>query len=617
MADYIQYFIEHSGQITAIYSVAIVWLGLLVFGGAVGGAQRERAFDPLVGWALVSLVFTLSGVFLNASFQYLAGGTLAAAVGAGIWIWRRDGALVPSALLKMILIASPLLILVSAMHASQWDEFSGWLSVPRYLMDTDALPSRANPYINSALPGYPFSWHYVTFLASLMAGYLLENAGALSNVLLLLMFGVMVSKLIARGAGNEASARAPGWSLLAIGALATTLLNPTFAQKIVLTTYADTSSAVAMGAAVVLAWFIIEELAAGRDARLGALSWQMGAVLLVLISLKQATPALAGLTVLAMVFVALRDGAVKISRLARLLPAIVGPPLIIFFAWRYHLSIESNITEMRIAGFDEWLIAYIPDIVGRMLLVLSKKGYYLVLVVLVVVIGVRGFIRSETPLDRFAALAAMVVLGYNAFLLFSYVTVFGKFDALRAASYWRYNMHLGLVVVAFTAYGAATYWRCRLAERWPLSRLSWLPIALLIIAPLVFAPKLRFDRAPWTNFYRTVSIDVAELLQPGNGLVVLDPAGSGESAQIMAFNMRPGMNFRGYRAAFDVITVKIVTDLVRQDNISHILIHSHSPHVGTVFGDKIVPGQSYLFKKLGPSSWETLGQWPHPKNAKR
>ena len=68
MADYIQYFIEHSGQITAIYSVAIVWLGLLVLGGAVGGAQRERAFDPLVGWALGSLCFTLSGVFLQASF---------------------------------------------------------------------------------------------------------------------------------------------------------------------------------------------------------------------------------------------------------------------------------------------------------------------------------------------------------------------------------------------------------------------------------------------------------------------------------------------------------------------------------------------------------------------
>ena len=146
-----------------------------------------------------------------------------------------------------------------------------------------------------------------------------------------------------------------------------------------------------------------------------------------------------------------------------------------------------------------------------MLIVLSKKGAYLALVVVIVAFGLRGFWRSQTPFDRFAALIAMVVLGYNTFLLFAYVTTFGKFDALRAASYWRYNMHLGALVVAFAGYGGAQLWHQKLAGRFDIRRLAWLPIALVVIAPFGFAHKLRFDRTPMTVHIRDVGAAVAEI----------------------------------------------------------------------------------------------------------
>ena len=43
------------------------------------------------------------------------------------------------------------------------------------------------------------------------------------------------------------------------------LANPTFSQKIVLTSYAETSSAVAMGSAVVVGWLMCEALIEGED----------------------------------------------------------------------------------------------------------------------------------------------------------------------------------------------------------------------------------------------------------------------------------------------------------------------------------------------------------------
>ncbi|WP_303855940.1 hypothetical protein, partial [Salinicola salarius] len=56
----------------------------------------------------------------------------------------------------------------------------------------------------------------------------------------LLTFGLVAVRLIREGLGREDEATKPGWGLLALGALSATLLNPTFAQKIVLTSYADT-----------------------------------------------------------------------------------------------------------------------------------------------------------------------------------------------------------------------------------------------------------------------------------------------------------------------------------------------------------------------------------------
>ena len=612
MSTYIQYFFGHSEQVVPVVAVAILWLGFASLGGAVSGAVRMRALDPLVGWAWVGFVFTVAGVLLAIPFTHLAIVTAMIAAGAGLWVWRRDGGVVSGVFLRMLVLTIPLLLLVSAMRASQWDEFSDWIFIPRYMLETDAFPSKDNTYPNATFTGYPYSWHFVTYLASRIAGGLLENAGALANVLLLLMFGLVVIQLIARGAQRPELMERPGWLAASLGAAAVLLTNPTFSQKIVLTSYAETATAVATGAGVVLGWLICEALVDNERRAARRYAWQMGAVLVLLINLKQATMVLVVLVVLATLLMAIRDRRVPVVAFVKLLPQIAVPAVILYLVWRYHVSSELVAREIAIRPFDDWYFDLIPQIVMKMGAVLAKKGYYFALLIIAVGFGLRGFFRAAGPVDRFAAICAMVILGYNMFLLFAYVAAFGKFDAMRVASYWRYNMHLGPTVIAFVAYGAANVWHRHLAARWHWRRVRWLPMVFLLLAPFVFAKKIRFDTAPMTVHFRTVGAALSAMLTPADQYLVSDPTGSGESAVILRYELGRGAKFGGVVSAFNPNRLEQMKSFLPNPELNAMVVFSMAKGFNELFGRDFLPGRTYLVRRDGQGPWRKVKSWPQP-----
>ena len=185
MSNYIGFFIEDIGQLTALMAVCLIWFGFTVIGAAIGSRERLQETDHLVGWALVSFAFTLGGVFLKLPFTAIAVIAALMSISALIVIWHRAGRILPQGIGRMLFLGLPLLIMVSAMKGSQWDEFTDWLVIPRYLLEIDGFPNRESPFSKAAFTGYPYSWHFITYLTSRVAGRLLESAGALSNVLLL------------------------------------------------------------------------------------------------------------------------------------------------------------------------------------------------------------------------------------------------------------------------------------------------------------------------------------------------------------------------------------------------------------------------------------------------
>jgi hypothetical protein len=612
MHQYVGYFFEDGSQIVALVAVALVWFGFAAVGAAIGGRGRLREVDHLIGWSLAGFLFTLGGVFVKAPFTLIAVTAGTVALGAAVYTWRRDSSLLAPGLGRMLMLGLPLLILVSAMKGSQWDEFTDWLVIPRYLLETDAFPSRANPFTSAVFVAYPYGWHIVGYLTGRIGGELLECAGALSNVLLLYGFALLVVRLIHMGAGRTPEGERTGWSLAAVAMLAVTLLNPTFVQKIVLTAYAETASAVATGTAAVLAWMALDALASREYDRARSLAWTLGLVLALLVNLKQATLVLVVLVVIAATLVALRDPAVPFVRFLKLTPAIIIPAVIIFLSWRYHVATELKTGEMSVRPMAEWYVNLIPQIVYKMLTILAKKGFYALVFLAIVGFGLFGFWRARTSFDRLAAVAALVMLGYTVFLLFVYVTTFGKFDALRAASFWRYNMHLGGIVVAFGAYGCAVLWRTRLAGRYKLARFAWIPIGLIVALPFVFAHKLRFDREPLIRHYRAIGAAVSELVGPKDYIYNIDPNGSGESTVALSFEIAERARLAGQVSAFDAEREAIFSRTLSRPEVNALVVHSWLPGFAEKLGVELVPGRSYFLRRKPGGGWQTVKSWPAP-----
>ena len=594
MNRYFENFIQHSGQIDSFLAATTVWIAFAAIGSLFLGRDKIIEAVPLYGWAVVSFALTALGVLKFIPFSTLGAAAGLAAVASGVIAYRRQQPILPTGTLRMVLMAAPLLLLVSAMVGSQWDEFSDWLMTPRQLLNTDAFPNADTVHLSGVLAAYPFGWHYVTFLSSLLAGRLVENAGAITNLFILLTFGLLAVRLIRTGLGRGDYASPPGWQLVALGGLLATLLNTTFAQKVALTSYADIATAAAAAMGAVIGWYMLDALAKKKRDEVRHLALQFGLLMMLLVNLKQSTVALAAIVIGAVMLAGLVDPKIRFRQLIATLPRIVIPSIIIFALWRYYILMELPSREISIRPVSEWLITDIPQILWNMLVVLSKKGAYLVLMVIASGFAIRGLFRMRTSFDRLAVIVGSAFLVHNAFLLFVYVSTFGKADALRVASLWRYNMQLGLLGVVFTAYGLSIAWKKYGRDRFEIRKVAWLPIVLMLAAPFIFANKLRFDRHPPLPHYRAVAASMNDLLSDGDRLTVADPLGSGESGEIARFEMGGIGIYRSYHAFYQKMTPEGWRKIFSGDVYSHALIHSTSPDLEQAVGMKLQQSRSYL-----------------------
>jgi hypothetical protein len=219
--------------------------------------------------------------------------------------------------------------------------------------------------------------------------------------------------------------------------------------------------------------------------------------------------------------------------------------------------------------------------------------------ILAVGFAVRGLVRPRTPFDRLAIIVGVTFVLYNLFLLFTYIASFGDNDALRAASYWRYNTHLGGICVVFAAYGIALLWR------WPMARAaSWAAIALVVIAPLALAKTIRFDdRAP-KRYVRAVAADIDRMLGPKDRIVLIDPISAGELVVIMhyALHGRPRVVGHVTTAAGGTIPIPPET--------THVWVHVPTPAVEAALDATLPSGASYLLARTG-GRWVIAKSWPY------
>ncbi len=611
MGNYLDYLVPPAGNLPGLAAVLAVALGFIALGGLVCGPKRFAPADLVSGWGVALVPMTLFGVVGPVPFTFTAAGLAVAAVAAGWFSFRRDRRLLPEGGGKILALGSVLLLIVTGMAPSQWDEYSHWLLAGRYLFDVDAFPRVGFPPIIADAPAYPYGVPLVGYLASRLIGAFIENAGPLFNVLLLFSFGLAALSVFRSATGRTPETKV-GWSDAALAILFATTFNTTFVQKVILTAYADLPSAAAVGIAAVLGWMMLERLAR-RDlagARVQAL--QMSLALVVFLDAKETNVVIFVCLMLGLVVVALRDPDIRFADFVRLLPLIIGPPLVIYGLWRYHITTHDLHRAVSLRPFESWNFHLLPQMLSTIGSIMFKKAAYFGLMFIAVGFAIRGLVRFKGPLDRMTILVAGTFAGFNLFLVFAYLAAFGPYTAATAGSYWRYNMHLGLVGVVFAAYGAGLLWERygdRLAGRVTVN-LPRLAVVLVVALPVVFAYKLRFDvRAP-KIYVRQVGDEIARIVPKDSRIVVLDPLETGFYAKQMRYRLYGVATLIGDSNVFRYTKPEGVRELLELEP-THIWVHTQNPAVGQVLGLSLPLRNSHLVEREG-EKWRLVKSWPYP-----
>ncbi len=604
-------FFEGSDQALALAAGIAVFALLGALGRAVAGRQAPLEAAPLLGWSVA--VAAMLALHIPWGIRLSVPGWMALGLGgvALVVMARRRLPPIDALVARAALIALPLLLLAAAHRASEWDEFSHWAGAIRYVFEKDVLPGLADPAHGLQLPAYPFAFPLLNALASWLVGRFLEGTGPVFNVLLLLSYGAMATRVCLHGAGRNGSSAA-SWTMAAFAVAAATVVNPAFIQKLIFTNYADTATGVVIAFAGIIAWRAVNALAEGRDADARGLAWPLGLAGALLVAIKQTNVVVLVLICGMAVLVAIRDPAVRVRSLLPLAPTALLPAVLMYALWRYHVAVHVGGTgEFSLSPYSAWLFGMIPEIVARMAEVASKKGAYFGPMLVAVALALRALWRCRTPLDRLALIAGGVFLGYNGFLLFTYIAFFGAFDALRAASFWRYNTHIALLGAAFFAYLIGDLWQRRLGARTLPRTVGPALIALTLALSVALAPKFRFDLDPPKPHFRAVAQAIIPLVPRHARVLVFDPEGSGESGVMTLYHLRRADPGAGWMGSFHGLTADQITALFSKNPPDFVLVHSGAALTAPAAGVALDARTSYLLRRE-PGGWTILGRWPYP-----
>ncbi len=602
-------------QVVPIAVGVVLWISLSGLGIIFTGKDRLPELNIFYGWAIASTLFTVIGVFFRHPFLVISIIlSIIAFAGIIVAILRKQTLFVPGTW-RILILAMPLFLISGAMEPSQWDEFSHWLPAPKYLLAFHGFPNADQPFNGpQMLAAYPYGWPILSYLSALIAGTFVSNIGGVLNLLLLFTITTLILRTAFKVADKELKPLIT-WGFASSVILCSTVFNPTFIQKIVLTSYSDISTAVSTAAILLISYYYLEALAKRKGISPWSSAWQMSLVLMLIVNLRQSNLVFLILFSLAVAFIAWRDPKIEFRQFLIQLPLILGPAIITYLVWRYHVSIEfSDIQglEAKFRPFDQWNIYEIPLIVKQMIVVAAKKiGFFgpMVIAVFLAVISVNKF---NSSFDRITIMCAVGFLGYNAFLFLIYVGHFAQPDALRVVSYWRYNTHVGILAVIFIVTGTVFYWSHLKAEVNVHGKIRVSFIILVLVLPILFAHKLRFDLEPPKPHYTAVAKSLIGEIPKNSKVFVVDPKGNGEAGVITRYYL--DQYGTSWLSAFQNPIPKVIKNyLAGIGEEDFLLIHSVVPGLENSLNRTLNKNKSHLLQR-NQTGWKVLRSWDLPRD---
>jgi hypothetical protein len=509
--------------VRALVCTLIPIVACIVAGSAVGGGRsRWPGADMLVGLGLLTGALIVLGVTTRVPLSWLMAGLGILSVVALLIQRQFPGG--SSTWIALILV-SPIFVSAAGHDPAMWDDFWNWLPSAAYEYRYNSLPWPGLPPSLSIFPGYPQGMPLMISAASFVGGRFLETAGPIINALLLAgssaLFAEALAAVLARHGRLQAAEMPP--ILMAVAVAVTTLLNPGLNGGVVLSSYADCGTMVAVGALGLLGVEILARVSAADAADVEGLAWRFGFVGAMLVNLKQANPVLLALVTAGLILVALRDPAIRTRRALLQLPRMLGPAIVLIALWRWYVVQSLSNSEHRFRTFGTWNFDVLRQTLAAIGHHIAEASLFHAMMWAVTVAGIAFFFRLPRKASEarwLAVVGATVWLGYNVFLLIIYLGVMTASDARIAADYWRYTSHVALLGLYAPVMALAI-------APWP----AWLnlrsAVATFAMASLALcAMPLRRDlnnppgRA-WLGFLRAAAVDMRKVIPAGSKLLIV------------------------------------------------------------------------------------------------
>lgn len=579
---------------TGLLAVAIAWgiaAVLLLIGTTAAGRNAAPEVRVVAGWGALCIVLTLWGVFVPASLRIPAVAIVIAALAAQLVPSRRVRRQDVAALGRLLLLTLPLWAVMAGVWPSQVDSFLNLLPNADYLVDYARLPAAAGPPSYSFLPAAPYNTQFLTFLGALVWPDYPAAGMSLDNVMLRLVAGLAVARLLTRRSAT------PGWTATALGMLLVTLADPGFVPRFHFSAYGET--ALAVTALFVAILFV--EAGEGRPHRL-----ELALILAAMINTKQSGIGLVLAVAGAAVVVTIAE------RPRRWWPAI-GPTVLalmpaaaLYLVWRYYAS-HAGVAELEPLPLGAWNWSLLPAtfkaIAGS---IFEKPTFFALEFLSFVCLALLLRLRGWSPATRFLAFNAAAFVLYNGFLVVTYIAHFSAEMAAEAHSYFRYNTHLSLLLVAALALAAREPWPARWTRPRRGRAVAAIVIAVALLAPVAFAERLRFDLAMPQPLVRNLVANLKPYLRDGDRLALLLPGDDGEVGDLLAGDLASAPpRRRGLDLGHEKTADAAALDAAAARGYDLALV-SCAP---AALMD-LPPGEAALFRH-DADGWHVIAHWPY------
>jgi hypothetical protein len=591
-----------------VISVLVTWAAgavLLLAGAGLIGNRLAPEFQIAAGWGALCLVLTCWGVFVPLTLGIPAIGFIIAALGMVLLPARRPTVRAWEAVGKMLASSLPLWLILAPIRPSQPDTFLNLLPNAFYLADYGRFPSSVLPPSPSLLPAAPYNTQLLSYLGSLLKQDYPGSGMSLMNVMLQLVAALALARALA---GHLTSPdTVPGWGLTAFGFLLATLLNPGFVPRIDFAAYGEPALAAATLLAVCLFVRAQSDLAAGdRPTPLVPLALVLAAI----VNIKQTGLGMVAALMGAALIGVWSERGLQTVVAVKLVGLTIIPAVFVYAVWRYHVA-HAGVAELRPLSLAEWNWPRLPETAASALDVVSGKPLYFGCVLLATLLLPLLLCRQGwTVTTRFLTINAALFVLYNIFILMTYIAAFPAEMSVKAHSYFRYNTHLSLVLVASLALAVrdlgAGAWLSR--QRYRLAGAAIVVCALL--APVAFVKRLRFDLEIPPPLVWDLAKKLSPYLQDGDRLALLLP-GDNDSVAAMISGVLAETAPR--RRMLDLLSRNTASpaalDEVARLGYPRALI-SCTPQGW----QGLPPGQAVLLRQ-DTDGWHPVVAWPYPADA--